>query len=106
MLHVESTSKGVLFPRMSTVQRTAIVAVNGLIVFDTDSSTLYIYQVPSGWKQLKALASFVTRVGEPGACVENVGEIHRFQISREPSSFKPEAPAKCRSEKASRALLA
>ena len=57
MLQVESTNKGVLFPRMTTLQRTAIPPVNGLIVFDTDSSTLYIYQALAGWKQIKALGS-------------------------------------------------
>ena len=58
MLHVESTTKGVLFPRMTTVQRNAIAPVNGLIVFDTDSSSLYIYQpLPAGWKQIKAMSS-------------------------------------------------
>src|SRR5205814_2105041 len=57
MLHVESTNKGVLFPRMTTAQRTAIPPVNGLIVFDIDSNTLFIYQpLPAGWKQIKALA--------------------------------------------------
>jgi hypothetical protein len=57
ILHLEANNKGVLFPRMSTVQRSAIPPVNGLIVFDTDSSTLYIYQEPVGWKQIKAIAS-------------------------------------------------
>jgi hypothetical protein len=58
MLHVESINKGVLFPRMTTAQRTAIPQVNGLIVYDTDSSCLYICAPPpTGWKQLKALAS-------------------------------------------------
>src|SRR4051812_2917702 len=58
MLHVESTTKGVLFPRMTTAQRTAIAAVNGLIVFDTDSNSLFIYQpLPAGWKQIKAMTS-------------------------------------------------
>jgi len=59
MLHVESTTKGVLFPRMTTVQRNAISPpVTGLIVFDTDSNSLFIYQpLPAGWRQLKALSS-------------------------------------------------
>ena len=58
MLHVESINKGVLFPRMTSTQRIAISPINGLIVYDTDSSSLYIYTIPpTGWKQLKALAS-------------------------------------------------
>src|SRR6476646_5929626 len=58
MLHVESTSKGVLFPRMTSVQRTAITPVNGLIVFDTDSNSLFIYEaLPLGWKPIKGVST-------------------------------------------------
>src|SRR5688572_9544701 len=58
MLDIQSINKGVLFPRMTTAQRLAIPQVNGLIVYDTDSSSLYICLSPqTGWKQLKALAS-------------------------------------------------
>jgi len=58
MLHVESTTKGVLFPRMTSAQRNAITPVNGLLVFDTDSNSLFIYQaLPLGWKPIKGMSS-------------------------------------------------
>ena len=58
MLHVESTTKGVLFPRMTAAQRNAITPVNGLMVFDTDSNSLFIYQpLPLGWKPIKGMSS-------------------------------------------------
>src|SRR5688572_20521331 len=58
MLDIQSINRGVLFPRMTTAQRTAIPQVNGLIVYDTDSNSLYICTPPpTGWKQLKSLAS-------------------------------------------------
>jgi|GEM_PF-1425159 len=42
-LEVTSNNKGVLFPRMSSAQRTAISGVEGLLVFDTDSSSFYFH---------------------------------------------------------------
>lgn len=44
MLDIRSTSKGFLAPRMTTAQRNAIVSpANGLIVYDTDLSSLYFF---------------------------------------------------------------
>ena len=43
-LDINSTSKGLLIPRMSTAQRKAIPnAAAGLLVFDLDKSTIYLY---------------------------------------------------------------
>src|SRR2546423_334262 len=43
---------------MTSVQRIAVPPVNGLIVFDTDSNSLYIYEpLPLGWKPIKALST-------------------------------------------------
>ena len=47
MLEVQSTSKGVLFPRMTTVQRTGIATpATGLHVFDTNTNSLWFYKTP------------------------------------------------------------
>ncbi|MEO6230686.1 MAG: FG-GAP repeat protein [Ferruginibacter sp.] len=44
LLDVKSTTKGMLFPRMSTNERNAIVnPVAGLLVFDLNEKTLYMY---------------------------------------------------------------
>lgn len=44
MLDVESTTHGVLFPRMTTAQRDAITApANGLQIYNTDSDCINIY---------------------------------------------------------------
>ena len=44
MLEVQSTTKGILFPRMTSVQRTSIASpANGLYVFDTNTSSLWYY---------------------------------------------------------------
>jgi len=44
LLDISSTSKGVLFPRMTTLQRISInTPPNGLMVFDTDRNELYQY---------------------------------------------------------------
>lgn len=44
MLDVKSTTKGMLVPRMTTVQRNAIpMPANGLLVYDTDLNKFYFY---------------------------------------------------------------
>ena len=57
MLDVTSTTKGVLVPRMTTTQRTAITSpANGLLVFDTDTNTFWFY-ASSAWVNLSAAAN-------------------------------------------------
>ena len=53
ILDIASTSKGVLFPRMTSAQRTSISSpTTGLIVYQTDSTEgLYIYK-STGWVQI------------------------------------------------------
>ena len=48
MLDVSSTNKGILIPRMTTIQKNAIPnKVDGLMVYDTDSK-LFSFWVGSG----------------------------------------------------------
>ena len=42
-LEINSNTKGILLPRMSTGIRTGIVAAKGLLVFDTDTNTYWYY---------------------------------------------------------------
>jgi hypothetical protein len=51
MLDISSTNKGMLTPRMTTAQRTAIVSpANGLLVFDTNTRTFWFYSTT--WKEI------------------------------------------------------
>lgn len=43
ILDLVSTTKGLLFPRMTTAQKTAIAAVAGLVVYDTTTNKLCCY---------------------------------------------------------------
>ena len=52
MLDIQSTSKGVLIPRMTTTQRDLILGVEGLLVFDSTTKSFWYYN--SGWVQLAA----------------------------------------------------
>ncbi len=52
MLDIQSTSKGVLIPRMTTAQRTGITTpATGLLVFDTNTASFW-YRHSTGWKEL------------------------------------------------------
>ncbi len=54
MLDVSATNKGMLVPRMTTVQRTAIATpAQGLLVYDTDTNTFWFYNA-SVWTNLSA----------------------------------------------------
>ena len=56
MLDVSSNSKGLLIPRLTAEQRMAISApANGLLVFDTDSTSLFMYT--GSWKRIKSIQS-------------------------------------------------
>lgn len=55
VLDVESTSKGMLVPRLTTVQRLAIGSpANSLLVYDTDLDCFYYYRTSTGWENLCA----------------------------------------------------
>jgi hypothetical protein len=52
MLDIKSTAKGLLIPRMTTAQRSAIGSpADGLMVYDTDAKGLWVYQSGIGWMQ-------------------------------------------------------
>ena len=54
MLDVQSTDKGMLVPRMTTAQRTAIsIPATGLMVFDTDTGSFWFYN-GSTWQEVGA----------------------------------------------------
>jgi len=54
MLDVQSTNRGLLIPRMTSMQRTTIATpANGLLVFDTDSLSIMMNTV-SGWVRLQS----------------------------------------------------
>ena len=54
MLDVQSSSKGILIPRMSMIERQGIFKpANGLLVYDTDSDSFWFFQ--SGvWNEIKS----------------------------------------------------
>jgi len=60
ILDITSTTKGMLAPRMTTIQRNAITTpAQGLLVYDTDLKSFYYFSTPSGW--LPLLSSAVGR---------------------------------------------
>ena len=53
MVDITSTTKGMLAPRMTTIQRNAITSpAQGLLVYDTDLKSFYYFSSPSGWLPL------------------------------------------------------
>ncbi len=71
MLDVKSTIKGLLIPRMTTAQKTAIVSpATGLQVYDTDLNLLYFYN-GSSWTALNSSTNYWTLSG--GNIYNNTG---------------------------------
>ena len=74
VLDVSSTTKGLLIPRMTSVQRLAIVnPTNALMVFDTDSSCILFYQssVSDWYSMCDYTQGPVGPQGDPGIHVDN-----------------------------------
>ena len=64
MLDVNSTTKGILTPRMTQSQRLTIaIPATGLMVFQTDNTFGFYYYTGSGWEQLAPM-SVVSSVKE------------------------------------------
>ncbi|MBI4647069.1 MAG: hypothetical protein HY738_10890 [Bacteroidia bacterium] len=54
MLDVKSITKGILVPRVTTLQRTNILSpATGLLVFDTDAGSFFFYS-GAGWVNLSS----------------------------------------------------
>ena len=52
-LDVKSATKGVLVPRVTSVQRTAIAApADGLLVYDTDTKNFWYFKSGTGWSKV------------------------------------------------------
>ena len=66
MLDVKSTNKGMLVPRLTTLQRLTIASpATGLLVFDTDSSAFYFYD-GLAWTDLSSSESEYWNANESG----------------------------------------
>jgi trimeric autotransporter adhesin len=59
ILDVKSTTKGILFPRMTSAQRAAIPATTGLMVYDTETKSFW-YNTGAEWKTISASALAAT----------------------------------------------
>ncbi len=65
MLDVQSTTKGLLVPRMTGVQKSAIVSpATGLMIFQTDGVAGYYYFNGAAWTQLGANGGFWSANGD------------------------------------------
>lgn len=66
ILDVKSTGKGMLIPRLTTVQRTAIsTPATGLLVFDTDTNAFWFYN-GTAWTKLEASGKNWSVTGNSG----------------------------------------
>ena len=66
ILELQSSGKGFLIPRMQATQRLGIAAVNGLLVYDMDSSSLFVYEI-SAWKRLRSISNLESLVSGTAA---------------------------------------
>lgn len=66
MLDISSTTRGLLIPRMTTAERTAIVSpATGLLVYDNSLSLFYYYN-GSAWTSISPVVSSWATVGNSG----------------------------------------
>lgn len=65
LLDLTSTTKGLILPRMTTGQRTAMSGVDGLIVYDTDIDDIFLFR-NGAWGQALSSASGWTVKGNTG----------------------------------------
>ena len=67
MLEIKSTDKGLLIPRMTTIQRNLVSATEGLLIYDTDFGSFFLYGKNSfdktGWIDLSTDAGIWTKSG-------------------------------------------
>lgn len=74
ILHLESTNKGFIAPRMTTAQRTAIAApANGLLVYDITANCYFYFASGSGWASLCQTGSGTTGATGPTGATGSVG---------------------------------
>lgn len=68
ILDLKSTEKGMLIPRMTSTQRFAISATEGLMVYDTDKESFW-YHNGTAWVEISTMAGFELDNG----VVRNIG---------------------------------
>jgi hypothetical protein len=80
MLDIQSTTKGVLIPRMTTAQRTIIAnPANGLLVFDTTTNSFWFYT--STWQELIAGSAISDADGDTKIEVEKTVDQDYIRLS-------------------------
>lgn len=68
ILELRDNSRGVLVPRLTTVQRNSIATpANGLLVFDTDFNCFYFFVTGTGWQSLCGGSGTAGATGPTGA---------------------------------------
>lgn len=83
MLDIQSTSKGILIPRVTTTQRNTIAGVEGLLVFDSSTKSFWYYN--NVWVELTTGTSATNKIqdsdGDTKIEVENIGDEDKIRIS-------------------------
>lgn len=82
MLDIQSTTKGVLIPRMTTAQRTPGISspANGLLVFDTTTKSFWFYNV-NVWKELTSGSSLIDDDGDTRVEVEQSADDDKIRFT-------------------------
>ena len=81
MLDIQSTSKGVLIPRMLTSERTAIsTPANGLLVYDTTTNSFW-FRDGSTWKEMVSGGKLVDADGDTKVEVEKTADEDKIRFT-------------------------
>ncbi len=80
-LDIQSTTQGLLMPRLTTAQRNAMPKKTaGLLVYDIDKQTLYIYN-GSNWNALAAVSGNELQAFSTGAIPDKAGDSYGCSVS-------------------------
>ena len=85
MLQIDSETRGVLIPRITTANRLLISAVEGLLVYDSDEGSFYLYG-SSGWTNLSSSTSEIWTKDASNVYLTNSDD--NIGIGTEPSTSK------------------
>jgi hypothetical protein len=72
VLDITSSNKGLLIPRLNTLQRNGLIQTDGLLTYDTDTKSFW-YSDGAAWKELTTAGLYWNIAGNQAAATDAIG---------------------------------